>query len=66
MLHHDAEGRGALDDGAPARAVEAYAANRTLNVLEPWVAPYDEATALRIGWALEQGTDWHSRHPELP
>lgn len=45
VLHHDAEGRGALDDGAPARAVEAYAANRTLNVLEPWVAPYDEATA---------------------
>ncbi|VXA93826.1 hypothetical protein [Nocardioides sp. AX2bis] len=45
VLHHDAEGRGALADGAPARAAEAYAANRTLNLLEPWVAPYDEATA---------------------
>lgn len=45
VLHHDAEGRGALEAGAPARAAEAYAANRTLNVLEPWVTPYDEATA---------------------
>ena len=26
---------------------------------------YQEATALRIGWALEQGTEWHRRHPDL-
>jgi len=25
--------------------------------------PYDEATALRIGWAYEAATDWHERHP---
>ncbi len=25
--------------------------------------PYDEATALRIGWAYQQVTDWHERHP---
>ena len=25
--------------------------------------PYDEATALRIGWAYQQTTDWHERHP---
>ena len=25
--------------------------------------PYEEATALRIGWAYEQATDWHARHP---
>ena len=25
--------------------------------------PYDEATALRIGWAYQQMTDWHERHP---
>jgi aspartyl-tRNA(Asn)/glutamyl-tRNA(Gln) amidotransferase subunit A len=24
---------------------------------------YDEATALRIGWAYQQATDWHERHP---
>ena len=26
---------------------------------------YDEATALRIGWAYEQATDWHHQHPAL-
>jgi aspartyl-tRNA(Asn)/glutamyl-tRNA(Gln) amidotransferase subunit A len=26
---------------------------------------YDEATALRIGWAYEQATDWHTRRPSL-
>jgi aspartyl-tRNA(Asn)/glutamyl-tRNA(Gln) amidotransferase subunit A len=25
--------------------------------------PYDEATALRIGWAYEQATEWHQCHP---
>ena len=25
--------------------------------------PYDEETALRIGWAYQQATDWHERHP---
>ena len=25
--------------------------------------PYDEATALRIGWAYQNATDWHERHP---
>jgi aspartyl-tRNA(Asn)/glutamyl-tRNA(Gln) amidotransferase subunit A len=24
---------------------------------------YDEATALRIGWAYQQATDWHTRRP---
>jgi aspartyl-tRNA(Asn)/glutamyl-tRNA(Gln) amidotransferase subunit A len=24
---------------------------------------YDEETALRIGWAYQQATDWHTRHP---
>jgi aspartyl-tRNA(Asn)/glutamyl-tRNA(Gln) amidotransferase subunit A len=25
--------------------------------------PYDEAAALRIGWAYQAATDWHERHP---
>ncbi|HVB15927.1 MAG TPA: amidase family protein [Stellaceae bacterium] len=25
--------------------------------------PYDEATALRIGWTYEAATEWHERHP---
>jgi aspartyl-tRNA(Asn)/glutamyl-tRNA(Gln) amidotransferase subunit A len=24
---------------------------------------YDEATALRIGWAYEQATEWHAKRP---
>ncbi|HEY3910570.1 MAG TPA: amidase [Stellaceae bacterium] len=24
---------------------------------------YDEATALRVGWAYQQATEWHQRHP---
>jgi len=28
-------------------------------------AGHDEATALRVGWAYEQATDWHTRHPDL-
>jgi aspartyl-tRNA(Asn)/glutamyl-tRNA(Gln) amidotransferase subunit A len=24
---------------------------------------YDEATALRIGWAYQEATEWHERHP---
>jgi len=28
--------------------------------------PYDEATALRIGWAYQAATDWHERHPPGP
>ena len=27
--------------------------------------PFDEATALRIGWAYQQATDWHERRPPL-
>jgi aspartyl-tRNA(Asn)/glutamyl-tRNA(Gln) amidotransferase subunit A len=26
---------------------------------------YEEATALRIGWAYQNATDWHERHPEI-
>lgn len=26
---------------------------------------HEEGTALRIGWAYEQATDWHRRHPDL-
>lgn len=27
--------------------------------------PYEEALALRIGWAYEEATEWHQRHPQL-
>ncbi len=27
--------------------------------------PFDEATVLRAGYAYQQATDWHARHPQL-
>ncbi len=45
MLAHDRAGRDALADGAAARARDSFAANRSLNLLQPWVAPYDEGVA---------------------
>jgi aspartyl-tRNA(Asn)/glutamyl-tRNA(Gln) amidotransferase subunit A len=27
--------------------------------------PFDDATALRVGHAYQQATDWHTRHPQL-
>jgi hypothetical protein len=27
---------------------------------------YDEAGLLAVGWAYEQATTWHTRHPPLP
>ncbi len=45
VLHHDRQGRTAISDGDPGRAVTAFASNRTLNLIEPWVAPHDEGVA---------------------
>jgi len=46
MLGHDRDGRAAYgrDDHGP--AAEAFAGNSTLNVVETWVAPFDEGTSL--------------------
>jgi aspartyl-tRNA(Asn)/glutamyl-tRNA(Gln) amidotransferase subunit A len=30
-----------------------------------YAKPFDEATALRVAWAYEQDTPWHTRHPDL-
>jgi Asp-tRNA(Asn)/Glu-tRNA(Gln) amidotransferase A subunit family amidase len=30
-----------------------------------YAKPFDEATALRIAWAYEQATPWHTRRPDL-
>ncbi len=30
-----------------------------------YAKPFDEAMALRVAWAYEQATDWHTRHPDL-
>jgi aspartyl-tRNA(Asn)/glutamyl-tRNA(Gln) amidotransferase subunit A len=30
-----------------------------------YAKPFDEATALRVAWAYEQATEWHTRRPDL-
>ena len=45
MLGNASSGRSALEVGHPDEALTAFAANGTLNLLEPWVAPYDEGIA---------------------
>jgi aspartyl-tRNA(Asn)/glutamyl-tRNA(Gln) amidotransferase subunit A len=30
-----------------------------------YAKPFDEATALRVAWAYEQATQWHTRRPDL-
>ena len=45
MTLHDRDGRASYDDARWGSARGAFAANTTLNVLEPWVAPYGEGTA---------------------
>ena len=45
MLHDNAAGRDAFDRGDHDGAQASFAENRTLNLLEQWVAPFDEGTA---------------------
>lgn len=45
MLSHDGDGRGAFDATDFDDAAAEFAGNRSLNVLEPWVAAFDEGTA---------------------
>jgi len=46
MLGHDRDGRAAFADGDYPGARSSFADNAGLNVLETWVAPFDEGTAL--------------------
>ena len=45
MEHRVRDGISSVDDGDPARARPAFAANASLNAFEPWIAPYDEGVA---------------------
>lgn len=45
MYLHVGAGTSAIDGGDPSAARDAYRANATANVLQTWVAPYDEGVA---------------------
>lgn len=46
MMTHDDVGRGLFDDGEYTAAAEEFAANRSWNWFEPWVAPFNQGAAL--------------------
>jgi hypothetical protein len=37
--------------------------DRPAAVAADHLSAFEEATALRIGWAYQQATDWHERRP---
>jgi len=45
MRHHDGAGLGAWKSGNGAKALEQYSANKSLNLLQPWLAPFDAGDA---------------------
>jgi len=45
MTHHDTAGQAAWDERRGAVALEEYAANQSVNIMERWLAPYDAGDA---------------------
>ncbi|UMG93450.1 hypothetical protein [Nocardioides sp. TF02-7] len=54
MLDHDRDGRGLFGDGDHAAAAAEFGANDRLNLLEPWVARFDEGAALHADGRPEE------------
>jgi cobalamin biosynthesis protein CobT len=57
LLSHDGDGRGAFDDKRYDAAAAEFAGNRSLNVLEPWVAAFDEGAARHAAGDLDDAVD---------
>ena len=57
VLRADAAGRAAYASGKYGEAHDRFAANRSLNVLEPWKAPFNAGTALYRDQELEAAVD---------
>lgn len=50
MRHHDGDGSSAWHAGNGAKALEEYSANQSVNLLQPWLAPFDSGdAAFRLG-----------------
>lgn len=54
MLHHDAAGRDAFERGDYDGAAAEFLDNRGLNWFEPWIAPFDQGTALHAQGSLDE------------
>lgn len=57
MRHHDSVGRDAFDRGDYALAHRSFAANRSLNFFERWIAPFDEGTVHHAKGELDDAID---------
>ncbi len=54
-----------VQSGLPAVSVQSgFTENVTMGI-QLVGAPYDEAGILRLGYAYEQATPWHERHPTM-
>lgn len=61
MLRADAEGRDAFDRGDRDGAATAFHDNRTLNWLEPWIAPFDEGASWQADGDPGRAVDLYER-----
>lgn len=57
MLAHDGGGRDRFEDGDHVAAAGEFAANQWLNVLEPWIAHFDEGAARHAAGDLDAAVD---------
>lgn len=55
LLHHSSQGAGALEAEDPVAARRAYASTGRVNVLEPWIASYNEGIAAYFQTTSEDG-----------
>lgn len=61
MMSHDEDGRAAFGDADFAAAADDFAANRTWNWFEPWVAPFDEGTARHADGSYDEAMDLYEQ-----
>lgn len=67
MVQHDRDGRDAFERGDHDGSQREFAANRSLNLLEPWVAPFDEGTAHHVEGQYDAAVlDYESALDDVP
>ena len=54
LLHHESAGMDAYDRGEPRVAAAEFEANRVLNLIERWVAPFDQGASLHRAGAYAE------------
>ncbi|WP_183099910.1 hypothetical protein [Nocardioides pelophilus] len=60
MLSHDRDGRGQFDDADYLAAADEFAANRSLNWFQPWIAAFDEGAARHAEGDLDEAIELYT------